>query len=313
MGVNRWLAGLGLAALLCQAQAADCPPAARAPTAAEATALQRNATDHGLLWRITRDGHSSYLYGTLHVGRLAWVAPGPALRQAMASTDTLALELDLSDRGTLQQMAAAIAALPPVRLRAALQQRLARALAADCLQDDPGLTAQPAVMQALTLAVSAGRRDGLDAAYGSEMLLLALARGRPVHALETVAQQMAVLLPQTEAESLELIDSLLSQLEHDQLRPALRRIAAAWEQGRLDELAHYEDWCDCLHSDIERRQWQRLTDDRQPQLADGIDALHRAGHRVLAAVGALHMVGPLGLPQLLAQHGYVVERVTALP
>jgi uncharacterized protein YbaP (TraB family) len=301
-----------LGALLGHAQA-GCPPAARAPTPVEAAALQREAADHGLLWRITRDGHSSYLYGTLHVGRWAWLAPGPALREAVKTTDTLALELDLSDPGTLQQMGTAIAALPPLRLPVALQQRLQQALTADCLQDKPGPTAQPAVMQALTLALSAGRRDGLFAEYGSEVLLLALARGRPVHALETVAQQMAVLLPGTEAESLELIDSLLSQLEHDQLRPALRRIAAAWDAGRLDELAHYEDWCDCLRSEIERRQWQRLTDDRQPQLADGIDALHRAGRRVLAAVGALHMVGPLGLPQLLAQRGYVVERVTALP
>jgi hypothetical protein len=30
---------------------------------------------------------------------------------------------------------------------------------------------------------------------------------------------------------------------------------------------------------------------------------------VFAAVGALHMVGPLGLPKLMAERGYSVQRV----
>jgi uncharacterized protein len=44
-------------------------------------------------------------------------------------------------------------------------------------------------------------------------------------------------------------------------------------------------------------------------LADSIAALHRGGERVFAAVGALHMFGPQGLPALLAARGFEVERV----
>ena len=44
-----------------------------------------------------------------------------------------------------------------------------------------------------------------------------------------------------------------------------------------------------------------------------IDSLHASGQPVFAAVGSLHLVGRLGLPALLAERGYKVERVNFLP
>src|SRR5262245_34107175 len=74
-----------------------CPPPPQAPTADQLQAAQREARDRGFLWRISKQGRSSYLYGTLHVGKLPWVFAGPRLREAIANTDTLALELDVTD------------------------------------------------------------------------------------------------------------------------------------------------------------------------------------------------------------------------
>ena len=79
------------------------PPA---PTAEQWQAAQREARDVGLLWRLSKDGRDSWLFGTLHVGKLAWSAPGPALRQALARSDVLALEIDPTD----PQLAGAAAA-----------------------------------------------------------------------------------------------------------------------------------------------------------------------------------------------------------
>ena len=69
------------------------------------------------------------------------------------------------------------------------------------------------------------------------------------------------------------------------------------------------EWCDCLDTAIEREMMRRLLDDRNPGLADRIDALHRGGAQVFAAVGSLHLFGPLGLPALMEKRGYRVERV----
>jgi hypothetical protein len=164
----------------------------------------------------------------------------------------------------------------------------------------------------VTLSVLAGRRDGLDPAYAQELALGMLARGlqRPVVSLETVQSQLAALLPAGGAGSAALVERTLEQLERGRVRPALARLAAAWERGDLAELERYESWCECADSTEERALLERLNDGRNPALAQRIDALHEGGKRVFAAVGALHMTGPKGLPRLLAARGYTVERVT---
>ena len=63
-----------------------------------------------------------------------------------------------------------------------------------------------------------------------------------------------------------------------------------------------------MRTKADRTAMKRLLDDRNPVLADGIDALHASGKSVFAAVGALHMIGPTGLPAQMAQRGYKVEQ-----
>ena len=89
----------------------------------------------------------------------------------------------------------------------------------------------------------------------------------------------------------------------------MARLAAAWERGDLDEIADYPRWCECVASDEDRQRMQRLNGDRNPALADGIEALHREGRQVFAAAGALHLTGPQALPTLMRAHGFAVPRV----
>ncbi|CAN5716854.1 hypothetical protein BH11PSE7_BH11PSE7_03270 [soil metagenome] len=46
----------------------NCPPDA-APTPDLMRAAIAHGGERGLLWRISKDGHASFLYGTLHVGK----------------------------------------------------------------------------------------------------------------------------------------------------------------------------------------------------------------------------------------------------
>ena len=51
-------------------------------TPEQVEAGMKAAEDHGFLWRVSRDGRVSYLYGTIHLARLAWVFPGPTVVEA---------------------------------------------------------------------------------------------------------------------------------------------------------------------------------------------------------------------------------------
>lgn len=294
--------------------AADCPPTATPPTAAQLQDGLRSARDRGLLWRLEKDGQTGWLYGTLHVGRRDWASPGPRVHRALLDADVLALELDLDDPAVLQAFGAAMAALQSRSaahpLPAGLAARLAELARAECL-DTPGFRALPPLMQVLGLAAQAGRRDGLDAAFAQESALGGLARaaGKAVVSLETPAGQLAALAADDPAELAAIVARMADEIESGQARRVLGRAAEVWARGDLDALADYEAWCECADDAADRARMRRLNDERNPALADAISALLGQRRRVLAAVGALHMTGPLALPRLLAQRGVRVERI----
>ncbi len=306
--LGRWL----LAALLMlaavgslaapNAAPADCPPALPVDTADASP-----PHDRGLLWRIRRDGRVSYLFGTLHVGKPPWRHFGPRTLAALRASDVLAVELDPGDPAVLQALAA-VPAPPP--LPPELQQRLADARSRACVGAESMAYLHP-LLQVSTLAVLEARWLGLDPAYALEHLLLAQARAlhRRVVSLESPQLQTGVLVPADEGQARTLLEQSLQQLEDHSGRRVLQRLAAAWEQGDLATLEDYGQWCECVADADDRDFLRRLNDDRNPALADGIEAVHRRGRRVFAAVGALHMTGPRSLPRLLAQRGFKVERV----
>ncbi len=309
-GLRRWLAALAagmlaLASASAPAQAATaCPP--MLPGAAKA-APPGSARARGLLWRLTRDGRTSYLYGTLHIGKPAWRRLGPQLSAALRASDVLALEIDPSDPALL----AALAELRHgAELPAALAERLKRAFARACVAPESLAELHP-VLQATTLTVLEARWLGMDPSYAMEQLLGSEARalGRRVVSLETAAQQTAALVPDSDAEAQAVIEQSLQQLEDRSTRRVLARLAAAWEAGDLVALDDYEVWCECIADESDRAFMRRLNDERNPLLADGVEALHRQGRRVFAAVGALHMTGPQPLPRLMQARGFRVERI----
>jgi uncharacterized protein len=300
---------LGLAALGAHAQAAgaSCPPQPSPPTPQQMQEAMARAQDRGFLWRISKDGRTSHLFGTIHVGKLEWAVPGPKLRAALMEAETLALELDPLDPGV---QAALAKPMPPLAMPPALAEQLARQLARACLPAQVVAAMHP-MMQAMTVSVVEAGRDGLHVAFGQEFTLAGFARARqlPLVSLETAERQMAALIPTDAATARKLVASTLEQLDSGLARRVLARMADAWARGDLDELASYEKWCDCVNTPEDRAMVGAINDDRNPDMANKIAALHGGGKRVLAAVGALHMTGPKALPELLKARGFRVERV----
>ncbi|MEO8836341.1 MAG: TraB/GumN family protein, partial [Caldimonas sp.] len=142
-----------------------------------------------------------------------------------------------------------------------------------------------------------------------------VARGlnKPVLSLETPTEQMAALRSPTRAAMLAAVRSGLDDLDSGRTGPLLARMAKDWTDGDLADLERYGRWCHCMSDAAERAQMHRVVDERNPPIADRIDAVHAAGQRVFAAVGSLHMIGPNGVPALLSRRGYAVERVPLDP
>lgn len=294
------------------AWALDCPAEPIAPNAEKIAELQAKASDHGMLWRVTRHGRSSYLYGTLHLGRLEWLFPGPKMLKAWAQTEVLALEIDTSDPVKISTELASSAG-PSAPLKPAQLARLITAAKAACVPDAvmQSLVSQPPLMQVSMLSALSARRDGLELGYGQEWLLTGMAQNshRPIVGLETVQEQMQVFVSGSAAEAETMVNEGLDELGDEQSRAAMLKLTNAWADSQLEVLADYENWCNCAKTPAAREWLRRLNDGRNPTIAERIAALHAKGKPVFVAVGALHMTGPKSLPKLLADKGFKVERV----
>lgn len=68
-------------------------------------ALAKEARDRGFLWKIQKDGHTGYLYGSIHLSKRKWGVPGPTTITALQSSEVIALELDVLDTEIQAQLA----------------------------------------------------------------------------------------------------------------------------------------------------------------------------------------------------------------
>jgi uncharacterized protein len=305
-----WLLSVAaLASLGVQAQpAAACPPQAAAPTPLQVKDAQAQAKDRGFLWRVSKDGRTHHLFGTIHVGKLEWAFPGAKLRAALADAQTVAFELDPLDpavQSSLRSAGSGSAKLPT-----ALDEQLKREIQRACIPAQALAGLHP-MMQAMTAMMIDAARDGLQVAYGQEFVLAGAASARKLRtvSLETAERQLAAIIPNDPVQAERLLASTLEQMQSGLGRQVLLRMAVAWERGDLQEIEHYERWCDCVKTDDERAMLRALNDERNPAMAERIEALHREGQRLFVAVGALHMTGPKALPALLQARGFRVERV----
>lgn len=295
-----------------------CPPTAQSRlTPAVVAQAQRQPEDRGYLWRLEKAGRVSWLYGTLHLGRAAWTVPGPRLAGALRQADTLALELDPLDAEAMKPL---LAPGDPARrgqvLKPERTRRLQRQWQAVCAAEEgQRLSTLPPVLQVTALSGHAARADGLFPDFAIDAVLAGYARRArlPLVALESARDQRQLFVPETAAEEAEQVDDALAELENGRLRRRLGELAQMWASGDLARLASYPQWCECMQTPAERAQMRQLLDERNPALARGIAGLHDGGLRVFAAVGALHMVGPQGLPALLEQRGFAVRQVLPAP
>lgn len=299
---------LSVSAWAVSPDAASCPPQPEPPSRELMQAARQQAADRGYLWRLSRDGRDSYLYGTIHAGRPQWFALGPQTQASLLRTGALALELNLLEQGVREALMAMMQA-PARPLPPALMQSLRAAWAAECLPEAQLERGAPE-FHVTQLAVAQAQRQGLFALYGAESVLLMHSLGvqRPVVGLESVQTQLAALTARSDEEAAEMVQGALAEVQSQKAAQILERLAKAWEAHDLQTLESYEQWCDCLHTPVERESFDRLVKGRNPGLAQAIEQQH-AQMSVFAAVGALHLVGPQGLPALLKARGFEVTRV----
>jgi uncharacterized protein YbaP (TraB family) len=292
----------------CAAPRASVPPAqAQAQAAAEPRAL---------LWEITRPGAPDkplYLTGSIHVGRPDQFVFPPSFEAALARATALVVELD-PDRVDPRQLQAIVlqlgVALPPAPGLSTLLEPETRALLPAALARVGLSPANVEPMKpwflAMTLQMLELQKAGYSEKAGVDVLLLKRARGqKAIVELETMEEQMHVFA--------DLPASVQDLMLRDAIREApltavnVASMATAWEGGNADVIA------ELVNANSKDPRFapmdEALIKARNRTMATKLAALLEKPETHFAVVGAGHVVGPEGIPALLAQKGLSVRQL----
>ncbi|NHR05003.1 TraB/GumN family protein [Chromobacterium haemolyticum] len=269
---------------------------------------------YGPLFTFSKQGRTHYLYGTMHVGRPGSDAPDWGLKQAMAQSEALVLELDV-DAPDAPAEVLALARRGAAKQWRQLDTDSRRLLLAQLRRIDveraQAQSLAPA-MWLMQLALNDYQRLGQLTQEGSEAMLRQMARRerRPVLALETTDEQGRMLFEMPAPALREWVRQTADWEDKPEAERYYRELIAAWERGDLEALQAMV----ALPGYPRLSAWtqREMLDRRNLTMARRIDEL-TSSRRLLVAVGALHLAGSQGLVKLLGQRGYLVRPAPRAP
>jgi uncharacterized protein YbaP (TraB family) len=281
--------------------------------AAEQGAAPNVTPNRGALFKVQQNGHTLYLFGTIHVGARDFYPLEPRLAGFLKKAPVLALEIDpLADQ---QKLARAVqqygmSVKGSSGLTPEWRSRLAKLLKQYNIAPEAVASMKPWLL-ASVLTVSEFAAQGYDAALAVDAHLSQQAHeaGQKVVELESADSQMSLFDKMTASEQLVFLQEAIAGIEDKEQADQAREIAEAWRHAdvkALDALALKAEQDDTFSGRFVQKE---LLDGRNPTLADGMVKLMARENNSVVAIGVLHLVGKGSVPELLRKRGLNVERM----
>ncbi len=275
----------------------------------------------GTLFRLSRDGKNSYVFGTVHLSDPRVTAFRPAVVAALEGSKTLALEsIDVGARLMLEvrknpaAMRAALLAPKDQRAGALLDKPdfadLEALAAAVGLRESAASDWKPTVL-ALALDLPPCARNGAAAPYADQRIAqMARARGLAVVGLETLIEQLNILdgLPRDAQRALLIATLRQAAYGEDVVETTIARYVGE-DAGGLLAWMELPDFIPGVPEARTPPEFLRLLITRRNQrMRERVLPLLSKGGAFIA-VGVAHLPGEGGLLRLLEQDGYKAEAI----
>ena len=271
--------------------------------------------DRGALFKVTAQGHTMYLFGTMHAGQPAFYPLESRITAAVAGASMLALEVDpgIDPAGVAKAlksygMVAPDSSSPP--MPPTLKARVSKA--ADRAGINGGAIAQfKPWLVATVLAMAEYATQGYrpDLSVDSHLSQLARQAKVPVVSLESIDSQMSLFNRLSDAQQMRLLEESVDQIESGKQGAEVRQVVDAWrnaDRPALDAIAARVAGDTTVFGQFFKKV---LLDERNVLMADKLLAMLKQDDKVVAAIGVLHLVGSNSVPELLSARGVAVERV----
>lgn len=257
---------------------------------------------HPLLWSAEKAGKTTYLFGTMHAGIDAESRLPDVVWSKLDAAYAFAMEANLDD-----PQAASLLGPTGSSLRTALGDDYWKKLE-DAIGPDMARAVEylPPLVPAAQLSLRGlPRTVAMDKALSAR----ALREHKPIYYLEHTTHQLEILLKWMDVKALEMMLDELPESEH-----RARAMLDAYVEGddqKIVAISDLEKEAALQHGYTTAEYDQEMEEmlyGRNMRWIPTIDRLHAWGG-AFVAVGALHLVGPRSVLELLARKGYQVKRV----
>ena len=263
------------------------------------------------LWMAEGSSNRVYLLGSVHLLREQDHPLPRVIDDVYDDAETLYMELDMDDLDPLL-MQATINRLGMLDEGTSLREVMGEELYAEAVAVAAELEIPLEMLErtepwlaAITVEQLVLSRIGFNPSYGVEMHLLkkATTDGKTILGFESVEQQLGYL----DGLSLEAQRYLLMQTlaESTTIREVMDDLILAWRSGDIGYLE--QTLLEDVSGDLEL--YDTIVANRNRLWLDTIDELLERSEDYLVVVGALHLVGEDGVPQLLQQRGVKITQM----
>ncbi len=269
--------------------------------------LKTDTVVNTLLWQISGNGLStpSYLFGTFHLLCKKDIHFSEALKQAVAGSREVYLELDMDDPATLMGGLMLMNMTGGKKLKDLYNEADYKRVATffkDSLKTPIGMFQQMKPEFLTALLYPKMMPCNTSASVEESIMQLAKAGGKEIKGLETMAFQASIFdsIPY-EKQAEELLHSIDSM---DESKIYFGLMLDAYNTQRLDKIENIIN--DPAYGETENQ--DMLLDNRNKNWVGQLKEIMKKGS-VFTAVGAGHLVGKNGLISLLRAAGFTVKGI----
>ena len=264
------------------------------------------------VWRVSKGEQHMYIAGTVHLLPPEQFPLPEEFTQAYQQADAVVFEADVRQMETPQGMQLLMKHAMYVDgrqlnqvLSAATYQQLQQFATAQGIDLTPLNGFKPDFVL-LTLMQVALQKAGM-AGEGVDMHFLSKAEAdsKPLHFLETVEQQLSILLNVSAANEDVFVQQNLEQLS--ELEVQLKQIITAWRSGDTEALSELA--MAFTETEEGREFYQALLVQRNQNWIPQLKQMLETKEVELVLVGALHLAGDSNVLELLQQQGYQVTKL----
>lgn len=269
----------------------------------------------GQLYKVTLDGKTSYLFGTIHVGKDGFYPLDAEASRALQNSRALVIELDIRENASFQKAMALHGRYPAGdkvqnHLQPETLQKLAPALARAGMSLQSVQQFKPWLIANLLVGVELDAR-GFKRAQAVEYVLLAAAQeqDKAVRQLESAEYQLGLFDTLDARQQEQYLVESLADLESGTAMKKSLALIEAWNAADIPGIQ--AAWRTATSGNsIGAEFMQRvLLGKRNPEMAANIERIMQQDQVAFVGVGLLHLIGDDGLPQLLKRRGYQVEQL----